>query len=74
MDDANLVRMANQIADFYTPYTEAEAIEGVAIHLKKFWDPRMRDRLIALSRTCLCYTSDAADDLPCSYLCCQRIL
>tara|TARA_R110000868_G_scaffold113679_4_gene304940 strand:+ start:2562 stop:2777 length:216 start_codon:yes stop_codon:yes gene_type:complete len=51
MNDANLVRMANQIADFYAPYTEAETIEGVAIHLKKFWDPRMRDRLIALSRT-----------------------
>lgn len=50
MNDANLVRMANQIADFYTPYTKAEAIEGVATHLRKFWDPRMRDRLIALSK------------------------
>jgi formate dehydrogenase subunit delta len=50
MDDANLVRMANQIAEFYTPYSEAEAIEGVATHLKKFWDPRMRNRLITLAQ------------------------
>lgn len=50
MNDANLVRMANQIADFYTPYTEAEAVEGVAVHIRKFWDPSMRDRLIALSK------------------------
>ena len=50
MDDRNLIRMAEQIADFYTPYTEAEAIDGIATHLRKFWDPRMRDRIIALAR------------------------
>tara|TARA_R110002072_G_scaffold184943_10_gene341628 strand:+ start:186 stop:401 length:216 start_codon:yes stop_codon:yes gene_type:complete len=50
MNDANLIRMADQIADFYTPYTEAEAIEGVATHIRKFWDPSMRDRLISLSQ------------------------
>lgn len=50
MNDANLVRMADQIVDFYAPYTEAEAIEGVATHIRKFWDPQMRDRLIALAK------------------------
>ncbi|WP_417478303.1 formate dehydrogenase subunit delta [Maricaulis sp.] len=51
MNDASLIRMAHQIADFYAPYTEAEAIEGVAVHIRKFWDPGMRDRLIALSQS-----------------------
>jgi formate dehydrogenase subunit delta len=50
MDDKNLIRMVEQIADFYTPYTEAEAVEGIAAHLRKFWDPRMRDRITALAR------------------------
>ena len=49
MNDQTLVRMASQIADFHAPYTEAERIEGIATHLRKFWDPRMRERLIALS-------------------------
>jgi formate dehydrogenase subunit delta len=50
MDDETLIRMANQIAVFYAPYTEAEAIEGVSVHLKKFWEPRMLDGLFAAYR------------------------
>lgn len=42
-----LVRMANQIADFFQSYPEAEGIEGVATHIKKFWDPRMRRGIFA---------------------------
>lgn len=46
MDARELVRMANQIAEFFRPYSEEEAIEGVATHLRNFWEPRMRDGLI----------------------------
>lgn len=37
-----LVMMANQIADFFQSYPEAEGVDGVLTHIKKFWDPRMR--------------------------------
>jgi formate dehydrogenase subunit delta len=33
--------MANQIADFFQSYPEAEAIEGISVPIHKFWDPRM---------------------------------
>ena len=42
----DLVRMINQIAQFFDPYPEAEAVAGVAEHLHKFWDPSMRRELI----------------------------
>lgn len=47
MNDDRLVMMANQIADFFASYPEAEGIEGVASHIKKFWDPRMRRGIFA---------------------------
>lgn len=47
----DLVRMANQIAAFFEPYPEDEAIAGVTEHLQKFWDPSMRTALIAAQRT-----------------------
>ncbi len=47
MRDDTLVRMANQIADFFAPYPEDEAVAGVADHMKKFWDPRMRAGMFA---------------------------
>ncbi|MGL4487884.1 MAG: formate dehydrogenase subunit delta [Rhizobiaceae bacterium] len=45
MDDNDLVRMANQIADFYKPYPREEAVKGVAEHITMFWEPRMRGKL-----------------------------
>jgi formate dehydrogenase subunit delta len=36
-----LVRMANQIADYFRAYPEDAAREGVRAHLKSFWTPRM---------------------------------
>jgi formate dehydrogenase subunit delta len=43
-----LVRMANQIGDFFEAMPDRpEAIEGIAQHIKKFWDPRMRRELLA---------------------------
>ena len=45
MNHATLVRMANQIATFYKPYSEAEAIVQTEGHIKRFWDPRMKKDL-----------------------------
>lgn len=46
MEIGRLVTMANRIGDFFTPYPEAEAVEGVRDHLARFWDPRMRAQLV----------------------------
>jgi formate dehydrogenase subunit delta len=49
MDSDNLIRMANRIGDFFQAMPErAEALEGIANHLCKFWDPRMRREFLAL--------------------------
>lgn len=44
LDNTNgkLVRMANQIATFFKSQPEAERVQGVATHINKFWEPRMR--------------------------------
>lgn len=43
-----LIKMANQIGDFFESMPDpAEARDGIATHLRKFWDPRMRRELIA---------------------------
>ena len=44
----NLVKMGNQIGDFFESMPDpVEAEEGIAIHIKKFWEPRMRRELLA---------------------------
>ncbi len=40
-----LLRMANQIATFFASQPEAERAQGVATHINKFWEPRMRRQL-----------------------------
>lgn len=48
MDLANLVQMANRIGDFFAAQPDrAEALQGVAEHIRKFWEPRMRRELLA---------------------------
>ncbi|MGY4830029.1 formate dehydrogenase subunit delta [Sphaerotilaceae bacterium SBD11-9] len=48
MNVANLIKMANQIGDYFESLTDpVEAEEGIAIHIKKFWEPRMRRELLA---------------------------
>ena len=43
MDIENLVKMVNNIADFFKAEPEhAAAVEGVADHLRRFWESRMR--------------------------------
>ena len=46
MDIHNLVHMANQIGEFFSAYPDRdEALEGIANHIRKFWEPRMRLKL-----------------------------
>jgi len=40
-----MVHMANQIAMFFASYPKEEAVAGVADHLQKFWEPRMRKQI-----------------------------
>ncbi len=48
MEIANLIRMANRIGDFFDAMPDRpEAAEGVANHIQKFWEPRMRVALLA---------------------------
>lgn len=49
MQAEDLVRMANQIADFFAPYPTDDAIECVRDHIMKFWDPGMRKELLAIA-------------------------
>lgn len=44
---AKLVYMANQIGKFFASQDPAKAVDGIATHLKKFWDPRMRKTIFA---------------------------
>ena len=47
MDTHKLVHMANQIGEFFSAYPDRnEALEGIANHIRKFWEPRMRLKLI----------------------------
>ncbi|RYZ12528.1 MAG: formate dehydrogenase [Comamonadaceae bacterium] len=49
MSHDNLVRMANQIGVFFGSQPDRdEALEGLAMHLKKFWAPPMRGALLAV--------------------------
>jgi formate dehydrogenase subunit delta len=45
MTAEKMVHMANQIALFFAAYPREEAIAGVADHLRKFWEVRMRRQL-----------------------------
>jgi formate dehydrogenase subunit delta len=45
MKPEQMVHMANQIAIYFASYPREEALSGVADHLKKFWERRMRQQL-----------------------------
>lgn len=48
MNIQRLVRMANDIGNFFKSEPDHDtAVESVALHLKKFWDPRMRREIVA---------------------------
>ncbi len=47
MHNENLVKMTNDISNFFSSDTDpASAVHGVANHLRKYWDPRMRKAII----------------------------
>jgi formate dehydrogenase subunit delta len=48
MSPDKLVHMANSIGDYFAAYPDAdEARAGIATHLRRFWDPRMRRAMLA---------------------------
>ena len=43
-----LVKMANEIGAFFASEPDADqAASAVASHLRRFWEPRMRDQIVA---------------------------
>lgn len=40
---SKLARMADQIAEFFQTYPEAEAVDAIADHINQFWTRRMRE-------------------------------
>ena len=45
---AQLVKMANDIADYFRSEPDREvAIAGMVSHITRFWEPRMRKKMLA---------------------------
>jgi formate dehydrogenase subunit delta len=47
MPPEKLVMMANQIGQFFVTQPGGHAAADIADHLRRFWDPRMRNQIIA---------------------------
>jgi formate dehydrogenase subunit delta len=47
MSPDRLILMANQIGKFFQSQGHGKAVPGIADHIKKFWDPRMRSAILA---------------------------
>ena len=47
MEAVKLVRMANQIGQFFASQRGADPSIAIADHLRKFWEPRMRAAIVA---------------------------
>jgi len=47
MSPDKLTYMANQIGKFFDSQGHERAAAAIADHLRKFWDPRMREAIIA---------------------------
>jgi len=47
MSPDKLVHMANQIGKFFTSQGPDKAEAGIAQHIARFWDPRMRAAIFA---------------------------
>jgi formate dehydrogenase subunit delta len=46
MSPEKLAYMANQIGKFFISQGHDKAVAGVADHLTRFWDPRMRETIV----------------------------
>ncbi len=52
MDANHLIKMANQIGQFFESMPDREQAKAdIASHLKKFWEPRMRKAILAAMDT-----------------------
>jgi formate dehydrogenase subunit delta len=60
----HLVRMANDIGDFFRAQAREDAIAGIENHLRSFWTPRMREKL----GTLLSLGDSGLDELPAAAL------
>jgi formate dehydrogenase subunit delta len=48
MHHEHLIKMANDISNFFgSDPDHASAVSGMVDHLRKFWEPRMRNAIIA---------------------------
>jgi formate dehydrogenase subunit delta len=47
MSPERLIYMANQIGTFFQSQGQDKAVAGVAEHIKKYWDPRMKRAIFA---------------------------
>ena len=47
MSPDRLIYMANQIGKFFESQAHGTAVPGIAEHIRKFWDPRMRSAILA---------------------------
>ncbi|WP_297913572.1 formate dehydrogenase subunit delta [Thiomonas sp.] len=47
MKTEHLISMVNRIGQFFQAMPDHdEALEGIALHVKRFWEPRMRRELL----------------------------
>jgi len=61
MSDDSVVRMANDIGNFFRAEPDREqALAGIVNHISKFWTRRMREKLILHVR----HGEGGLDDLP----------
>ncbi len=48
----HLIRLANRIGSFFESFPDrSEGMEGIANHIQKFWEPRMRISLLHFLET-----------------------
>jgi formate dehydrogenase subunit delta len=47
MSPDRLIYMANQIGKFFHGQGHGKAVPGIAEHIRKFWDPRMRAAILS---------------------------
>ncbi|MFW7340400.1 formate dehydrogenase subunit delta [Pollutimonas sp. H1-120] len=48
----HLIRLANRIGTFFEAMPDrAEGVEGIANHIQKFWEPRMRTAMLKFLET-----------------------
>jgi formate dehydrogenase subunit delta len=48
MNEQHLIEMANRIGEFFESMpNHDEAVSGIADHIRRFWEPRMRRTILA---------------------------